>query len=91
MFIVFFIPGTPKDLLCYFAGLTDVKIGLFIFFSTVGRLPSVLTSTVSGGALGSKSYLFAITVLVLTIALSCLGLWLYKVICTRNNKDNTPF
>ena len=27
--VVFMIPGTPKDLLCYFAGLTDLKLSVF--------------------------------------------------------------
>ncbi len=86
MFVVFVIPGTPKDLLCYFAGLTDVKLSFFIFLSTIGRIPSIVTSTVGGGALGDKSYILAIIVFGITLIISALGLLLYKFICKKQNK-----
>lgn len=57
------VPGTPKDLLCYFAGLTDLSWGKWLLLCTVGRLPSVLTSTIGGDALGVKDYQFAMLVL----------------------------
>ena len=28
--VIFMVPGTPKDLLCYFAGLTDMKLSLWV-------------------------------------------------------------
>ena len=40
------IPGTPKDLLCYFAGLTDMKFPVFLLICSLGRLPSLVTSTI---------------------------------------------
>ena len=30
IFLAFFIPGTPKDLLTYFVGLTEIKLGTFL-------------------------------------------------------------
>ena len=48
IFLLFFIPGTPKDLLTYFVGLTDIKLGTFLLLSMVARIPSVLTSTFGG-------------------------------------------
>ncbi|MFR2155797.1 MAG: TVP38/TMEM64 family protein [Evtepia gabavorous] len=51
--VIFMIPGTPKDLLCYFAGLTDIKFPVFLLVCSLGRLPSVVTSTVGGDALGN--------------------------------------
>ena len=50
--LIFTVPGTPKDLLCYFAGLTDMKWSSWLLIAAVGRLPSIVTSTVGGGALG---------------------------------------
>ena len=55
-FIVFFIPGTPKDLLSYFIGLTDMKLGTWLLITAVARIPSIVTSTVTGDALGLKDY-----------------------------------
>lgn len=60
--IVFVVPGTPKDLLCYFAGLTDLSWGKWLLICSAGRLPSIITSTVGGSAVGGRQYLFAILV-----------------------------
>ena len=76
--LIFTVPGTPKDLLCYFAGLTDLSWGKWLLLCTVGRLPSVLTSTIGGSALGVKDYQFAILVFAVTLAVSGVGLLIYR-------------
>ena len=48
MLILFLIPGTPKDLLVYVAGLLPIKPLKFIIISTYARFPSVITSTLAG-------------------------------------------
>ncbi len=48
MLILFLIPGTPKDLLVYVAGLLPIRAARFIFISTFARFPSVVTSTLAG-------------------------------------------
>ena len=48
MLILFLIPGTPKDLLVYVAGLLPIKPLKFILISTFARFPSVITSTLAG-------------------------------------------
>lgn len=48
MFILFFIPGTPKDLLVYVAGLLPIKPIRFTLISTFARFPSVISSTLVG-------------------------------------------
>lgn len=48
MLILFLIPGTPKDLLVYVAGLLPIKPLKFIIISTFVRFPSVITSTLAG-------------------------------------------
>ena len=40
--IVFVVPGTPKDLLCYFAGLTDLSWGKWLLICSLGRVPPSL-------------------------------------------------
>lgn len=86
MFLVFFLPGTPKDLLTYFAGLTDIKVSYFIFLTTLARIPSVVSSTVGGSALGVKSYIMAIIVFAVTLIISAIGWILYKIIITEKKK-----
>ena len=48
MLILFLIPGTPKDLLVYIAGLLPIKPIRFILISTFARFPSVISSTIAG-------------------------------------------
>ena len=87
IFLVLFIPGTPKDLLSYFAGLTDIPLKRWILIATVARIPSVVTSTVGGNAVGDRNYLFAVVVFAATLAISALGLLIYRKICDhRHNK-----
>ena len=84
--IVFVVPGTPKDLLCYFAGLTDLSWGKWLLICSAGRLPSIITSTVGGSAVGGRQYLFAILVFAGTMALSAVGLLIYRGLCRRHEK-----
>lgn len=48
LFLLFLIPGTPKDLLVYIGGLLPIKTWRFIFIATFVRFPSVITSTFIG-------------------------------------------
>lgn len=82
--LIFTLPGTPKDLLCYFAGLTDIRLPALLLICTLGRIPSVVTSAILGDALGTRSYFLAGIVFIVTLAVSCGGLLLYQRICKRN-------
>ena len=84
IFIIIFIPGTPKDLLSYFAGLTDMKLSTWIMITAIARIPSVITSTIGGDALGMQNYVFAIIVLLVTLGISGAGLLIYRRICAAN-------
>ena len=80
VFLVFFLPGTPKDVLCYFVGLTDMRLRTWILVSAVAR-PSIITSTVGGSALGMGEYAFAAIAFLAALAISGLGLLAYRAIC----------
>lgn len=84
IFILFLIPGTPKDLLNYFVGLTDMKMSKWLLISFVARIPSIVTSTIGGDALGMKNYTFAIVVFAVTLAVSGAGILIYRGICRRH-------
>lgn len=78
VFIAFFIPGTPKDLLAYLVGLTPMKLSTWLLITMTARIPSVVTSTYGGSALGNQEYFFAVCVFVLTLILAAVGIWVYK-------------
>ena len=46
LFIIFLIPGTPKDLITYFVGVTPVNPFAFLLLTGIARIPSILSSTV---------------------------------------------
>lgn len=88
IFVIFLIPGTPKDLIGYFGGLTDIKLSKWILITTLARLPAILTSTLGGSALGLKDYKAAAVVFGSTLIISIIGLIIYNRICyIRDKKD----
>lgn len=82
--IIFVMPGTPKDLLCYVAGLLDIDIKVILLVTTFGRIPSIITSTLIGGNLGDKEYLIAVNVLVVTLLITLLGVIIYRFVSVSN-------
>lgn len=79
-FLVFFIPGTPKDLLSYFVGLTDMKLSSWMLIASIARLPSIITSTYGGSALGNQQYIRTIIVFAATALVSGIGVLIYRLI-----------
>ena len=90
IFLLFFIPGTPKDLLTYFVGLTDIKLGTFLLLSMVARIPSVLTSTFGGHLLGEARYLGAVILYGVTGLLSLLGMAGYHRYLKKKQDNRIP-
>ncbi len=84
--VIFTLPGTPKDLLCYFAGLTDMPWKQWLLICSVGRLPAIITSALGGSALGEQNYMTAIVVFGVTFALSAAGMLVYRAIGRRHEK-----
>lgn len=82
-YILFLIPGTPKDLLTYAAGLTPMKLSFWIFLTLTARIPSVITSTIGGDALGSADYTTALWVFAATALISLAGLYVYSRVARR--------
>ena len=78
IFLLFFIPGTPKDLLTYFVGLTDIRLRTFLLLSMAARIPSVITSTFGGHLLGQERYIGAVILYGITGTLSLLGMVCYN-------------
>ena len=69
IFILFFIPGTPKDLLTYIAALLPIKPLEFIIISTIARFPSVISSTLAGANLLSGNWHFSLLIYAITFLL----------------------
>jgi len=87
MFPLFFIPGTPKDALTYFAGLTTMDLKTWLIITTIAKIPSIITSTVGGDAIGMANYQFAIIVFVVTFLISGAGLLFYNHFTKKKQKE----
>ena len=78
IFILFFIPGTPKDLLTYIAALLPIKPLDFIVISTVARFPSVISSTLAGAHLVSGNWHFSLIVYGITFLIVAILVFIMK-------------
>jgi len=72
-FLLFLIPGIPKDILCYIAGLSPMKIYTFLIISTAGRLPGIIGSVLMGDAAAGKRWLFAGIIFTVAVVLFFIG------------------
>ncbi len=84
LFIVFFIPGTPKDLLAYFAPLTPIPLWRFVVLTTIARIPSIVSSTIAGSAVLSSEYSLVILIYAITGLLAIGGIVLYNHYIARH-------
>ena len=77
---MFLIPGTPKDLLTYLVGLTPMKLSSFLLLTTAARIPSVVSSAVTGSLAQRGSYRAAIITYGITLIITVICvLWYRKI------------
>ena len=72
-FLFFLIPGIPKDVLCYVAGLSVMKLPVFLIFSTLGRIPGIIGSALIGDAAADRRWILAGTIFFVAAVLFVLG------------------
>lgn len=77
IFVLFFIPGAPKDLFTYFAGLTRIQLHEFLAISLIARTPCVIMSTVGGHMFGTENYLSGVILFAVAALISLAGMGLY--------------
>lgn len=65
-FLLFLIPGFPKDALCYILGLTPMHTGIFLIISTIGRIPGTLMACLQGGKAFDHQYKTMIILLTIS-------------------------
>jgi len=71
--LIYLIPGVPKDLCCYAAGLSEIKLKLFLVLSLIGRTPGMMGSLLIGMQAGKGDYISVIITSAIFIALFILG------------------
>jgi uncharacterized membrane protein YdjX (TVP38/TMEM64 family) len=56
VFLLFFVPGIPKDYFCYIFGLSVISTMEYMVLSTVGRLFGTILLTLEGSYLKGEQY-----------------------------------
>ena len=74
VFILFFIPGTPKDALTYIAPIAPINPIKYLLIATLARIPSIVTSTLLGDSIAEGDYLLAVIVFAITAVISVCGI-----------------
>ncbi len=77
-FLLFLLPGFPKDYLCYLLGLSRMSMGTFMIVSTIGRMPGTYFLTIQGASLRSQEYFTAVIFALISAAIIFLA-YLYRV------------
>jgi len=64
IFIIYVIPGLPKDLAGYAAGMSKMKFPPFLFLSLAGRTPALMGSILLGSMAEDENYIFVIVIAI---------------------------
>lgn len=74
VFLFYLIPGLPKDLCSYVAGLSEMKLKPFLIISLIGRSPAMMGSLLIGRLVNTGGYTLAIIIGVIAVILFILGI-----------------
>ncbi len=85
MFVLFLLPGLPKDVLVYVAGLTPIKTLRFFIIIMLARLPAMLGSSYIGANIHERNYLTVTIVSVISCILFIVGVLKKDAIINRVN------
>lgn len=74
VFVLFLIPGLPKDIFTYIVGLTDMKCLTFVVLSTIARAPGVLVTTYAASGLATGNYLESAIIFAVAAVIAIVGI-----------------
>ena len=77
LFVIFAVPGLPKDPVIYAAGVSDYGYKSFLLLSLTARTPALMGTLIMGSMLNKGSYFGLITISVLAVFL-CIVLFLKR-------------
>lgn len=79
LFILFFLPATPKDLIVFIGGLLPIKPLRFILISTLVRFPSVITSTMVGANISKGNWELSLIIYGITFVAAAIAIYLISL------------
>lgn len=88
LFIIYLIPGLPKDIFTYLAPFLPINFWIFILVTSIARIPSIISSTYSSHSILNSNYTMAIIIFVIFTLLAILGIIYKDKIIAFLKKDN---
>jgi uncharacterized membrane protein YdjX (TVP38/TMEM64 family) len=76
-FILYLIPGFPKDIISYLFGISPMPFWIFAVVSTFARIPGTWISSYFGAHVGDQQYIWAAIFIALVTAV-CLPIYYYR-------------
>ncbi|HEX6461690.1 MAG TPA: TVP38/TMEM64 family protein [Candidatus Saccharimonadales bacterium] len=75
LFLIFLLPALPDDLICFIAGLTNIKIKTLIIISVLGRLPGYLVLSFAGAGVAESNIQLVAIIMSIALAISAVAFW----------------
>lgn len=88
VFLLFLLPGAPKDVLTYLFALTPIPLTRFMLISTVARAPAALTSVFAGNSVADGQWIKALVFFAVLTGVSALGLVLHRKLMAFYHKKH---
>jgi uncharacterized membrane protein YdjX (TVP38/TMEM64 family) len=85
-FVLYVVPGFPKDITSYLFGISPMPFWLFAVVSTLGRLPGTWISSYFGASVADHQYLYALVFISLVAAIG-LPIFYYRERLMRGLQD----
>ena len=74
-FILFSIPGFPKDYMCYLLGLSPLKTLTFVFIAFLGRIPGTIMLGIQGAGMYKEQYGMVVALLVIMVIIGAAAVY----------------
>lgn len=88
LFIIFVVPGLPKDFMIYVAGLTAIKPAKFFMILILSRLPWIMASASVGSNINAGNYKMTIIISLIAVTGFALGMFYKDNIIGKLSKAN---
>lgn len=89
LFIIYLIPGLPKDIITYCVPFLPISFTSFIAVTSVARIPSIISSTYSSHSILNNNYIIPLIVISIFVILAILGfIFKDKIIKHIKNKND---
>lgn len=92
VFLLFLIPGTPKDLLTYIAPLSKLGALRFILITAFARIPSIAGSAIMGDSMIQGNWRLLLVIFAITAAAGLAGIYFREkaLAWSRERKKDDP-